>query len=134
MLNSNLTITEQITIAQSGFIINSDTVKWADTYSNFYKRGNKVSARLYFKGSLAIGSTGSVKIGNVGENLRPSVPVTAASHCNGVSGGQIYDVCAVYINPAGNVYVIFNKFNTTIGNDTYPWCSTDGLSFSYDLI
>ena len=131
---SNFETTERITIDQSGFIRNSDVVEWADTPSNFYKRGNKVSARLYFKGSLSIGSIASVKIGNVGKNLRPSVPINTASHCNGVSEGQIYDVCAVYINPAGNVYVIFNKYNTTIGNDTYPWCSTDGLSFSYDLI
>ena len=130
---STLNKTERITIAQSGFI-RTDAVEWADTPSNFYKRGNKVSARLYFKGSLAIGSTGSVNIGNVGENLRPSVPVIAASHCNGSSGGQIYDVCIVFISPNGNVYAEFNKNNTTIGNDTYPWCSTDGLIFSYDLI
>ena len=89
---------------------------------------------MYFKGSLSIGSDASVKIGNVGENLRPSVPVIAASHYNGVSEGQIFDVCVVFISPEGNVYVVFNKCNTTIGNDTYPWCSTAGLIFSYDLI
>ena len=89
---------------------------------------------MYFKGSLSIGTTASVKIGNVGKNLRPSVPVIAASHINGTNSGQIYAPCIVYISPEGNVYVVFNKYNTTIGNDTYPWCSTDGLIFSYDLI
>ena len=125
--------TIKISIEDFGFAKDSQ-LSWDDTPSNFYKCGNKVSAHLYFKGSLSIGSTGSVKIGNVGENLRLSVPVIAASHCNGSSGGQIYNVCIVFISPNGNVYAEFNKNSTTIGNDTYPWCSTDGLIFSYDLI
>ena len=34
----------------------------------------------------------------------------------------------------GNIYVETDKINSTLGNDNYPWCTTDGLLFSYDLV
>ena len=97
------------------------------------KRGNAMYVELYFSGSIATGSDGQVKIGNIKSPYRPSVYQCCMTRINDATDGQIYAPALITVSTNGNVNLVTGANSKTYGNASYPWSTTGGIDFTYFL-
>ncbi len=97
------------------------------------KRGNAMYVELYFSGSIATGSNGQVKIGNIKSPYRPSVFQCCATRINRAVSGQIYAATLITVSTNGDVNLVTGDNDKSYGSTSYPWSTNGGIDFTYFL-
>lgn len=98
------------------------------------KKGDHVYVHLLCNGSAQTAVNGAYQIGTLKSKYRPKSNQGSASFYNSGSSGQMFKSVNVYIGKSGYVGLYVGEANKTFGSTSYPWCTTSGISFDYELL
>lgn len=132
LLNTSIKNGDKVTTLEASSIWDSHPgFTFGDTDSTVRIEGEKhVFVRIYTKGSITIGSAGSVLLGTLKSTYRPKIKQVRAVVINTLTSGQNYSDAIVVINTDGTVYLcITGSSGKTYGNTNYTWATTTGTTF-----
>lgn len=118
-------------ISQEDFI--ESVTKGTISSVDIKKYNNKIIGIIYFTGTISPSAGNNTKILTIKEQYRPKITQCFACLVNTASSsGQTVASSVGTVISNGEFDVCFPSTNTH-GNSNYPWSTTAGLKFSYEL-
>lgn len=118
------------------------TISLSDLFESFnitpsshviYRKGDHIYGSLMFAGAATSSASGTILIGTLKTDYRPRISQNCATNINTLKDGQVHNSRNIRIGSSGYFGVYLGEVNQTIGSTNYPWCTTDGLTFDYEL-
>lgn len=130
-LNSKMENYSSISIDE--FFSTLNAIVRDDVESQIFRKGNHIYGRIYFKGSIISSEDGVFYLGNVVEKYRPHAIQMCGTMVNNSCDGHFYTPASFQVSNTRWCGVMLGERTAQYGNDVYPWCTTEGLIFNYEL-
>ena len=89
---------------------------------------------VYGDGNITTSADGRCKLFVLKEEFRPMVYTMHGCAINGYESGQMVKPVIYSIGASsGNVFISSGEANKTYGNASYPWSTSNAITFEWDL-
>jgi hypothetical protein len=98
-----------------------------------YKKGKKIYVFFNCKGSITSNQAGTVNIFECKQQYKPKVRTNTGICVNSHTTGQVYTPASAILLVSGLCFISFPNVNTVYGNNSYSWCTGDGIALEWEI-